>query len=59
MSWFRGARAMPGAEWVYEVTEPSLKFTRKVIPPISGIDFSPIWVLLGLDVINQIIRAIL
>ena len=59
ISWIKGARGVPGAEWIYEVTEPPLGFARKNIPAISGIDFSPIWVLLGLDVIGQIVRAVL
>ncbi len=38
-----------------KLTEPILSRIRKIIPPIAGIDFSPVFLLLGLTFISKTI----
>lgn len=40
---------------LYRVTEPVLSPIRRVIPPLGGIDISPIVVIIGASVIKQLI----
>ena len=48
LSWV-GARARhPAIPLVYQVTEPVLAPFRKVIPPIAGIDLSPLFALIAI-----------
>ena len=48
LSWV-GARARhPAIPLVYQVTEPILAPFRKVIPPIAGIDLSPLFALIAI-----------
>ncbi len=48
LSWVgRGARH-PVIPLVYQLTEPLLRPVRRVIPPIAGIDLSPLFVLIAL-----------
>jgi YggT family protein len=58
MSWFspQGMRRHPLSDLLYSLTEPLLRPARRLIPPISGIDFSPIavFVLLQLTLILMI-----
>lgn len=44
---------------VYEFTEPVLEPIRRVLPPMSGLDFSPLIALLLLDVLRRILFSIL
>lgn len=51
-----------GMIWYYlrRITEPVMKPVRKIIPPMGGMDFSPIIVLIGLSVLQRIvIRALI
>ncbi len=43
-------------DFLYRITEPVLKRIRSVIPPIGGIDLSPLILLLALFFIQQQIR---
>lgn len=48
LSWVgRGARH-PVVPLVYQLTEPLLRPVRRVIPPIAGIDLSPLFVLIAI-----------
>ena len=48
LSWLgRGVRH-PFVPLVYQLTEPVLRPIRKVIPPIAGIDLSPLFALIGI-----------
>jgi YggT family protein len=46
LSWFGQKFRHPIIPLVYQLTEPVLRPFRKVIPPISGIDLSPLFVLI-------------
>lgn len=66
MSWLVAFRVLNvdnrivGMIWYYlrRLTEPMMKPVRKILPPMGGLDFSPIIVLIGLSVLqNILIRA--
>lgn len=44
---------------VYQVTEPVLEPIRRILPPMSGLDFSPLIALLLLDVLRRILFSVL
>ena len=39
--------------FLWDVTEPVLAPVRRVLPPMAGLDFSPLIVILGLSFINN------
>lgn len=45
----------PAVRFIYEATEPFLKPVRELLPPMGGFDFSPIVLLIGVQVIGQIL----
>ncbi len=51
LSWVNPGLHSPVTEIIYRLTEPLLAPVRRIIPPISGFDLSPIVVLLGLQLI--------
>jgi YggT family protein len=59
LSWFRVNPYHPAVAFLYQITEPILKPLRNVIPPLGMLDISPIVALILLDIIRQIIRAII
>lgn len=44
----------PIARFLYQVTEPVLAPIRSVLPPLGGIDLSPLVVFLGISVLMQL-----
>jgi len=48
LSWVGGRMRHPVIPLVYQLTEPVMRPVRKVIPPIAGIDLSPVFVLIGI-----------
>ncbi|WP_133130025.1 YggT family protein [Legionella yabuuchiae] len=59
MSWVNPTWHNPAAEILYLLTEPLLRLGRRVIPDISGFDFSPILVIVVLKVITLFIGGLL
>jgi YggT family protein len=51
----------PIVQTLYRLTEPALAFVRKKLPfvVVSGIDFSPLVIIFGLQLIDILIRGIL
>ncbi|MCY3781003.1 MAG: YggT family protein [Chloroflexi bacterium] len=45
----------PIARFLYQVTEPVLAPIRSALPPMGGIDLSPLVVFLGISVIMQLV----
>jgi YggT family protein len=52
LSWLAPYNNNPAVGILYQVTEPLMRPARKVLPPISGMDFSPIIVLLVIKVLE-------
>ena len=45
--------------WVYRLTEPVLGPVRNLLPSLGGIDFSPILVLVGIQLIESLVVRML
>lgn len=57
LSWLgRGARH-PVVPLVHQLTEPLLRPVRRVIPPIAGIDLSPLFVLIAIRFVLVLLGA--
>lgn len=55
LSWVSPGGYNPVASLLYSITEPLMRPARRMIPPISGIDLSPMAVLLVLYVLRMLI----
>ena len=51
VSWTNLPRDHPAVRLLHQLTEPVLVPIRKVLPPMGGIDFSPLVLLIGLRVL--------
>jgi YggT family protein len=49
----------PIVRFLYQVTEPVLKPIRNALPPMQGMDFSPIIVFVGIMILQRIIVSVL
>lgn len=57
LSWVPSLRENVVGQWIESVTEPVFALVRKVLPPLGGLDLSPLAVLLILRVIrNTLLR---
>lgn len=45
----------PALQLVWQLTEPIMAPVRKVIPPMGGLDFSPIFVFLGIQFVQSLL----
>ena len=52
MSWVRADRRHPFVQLVYNLTEPVIAPIRRVVPPMGGLDFSPMILLLALRLLR-------
>jgi len=59
LSWVRVSPYHPAVELLYRITEPILAPLRRVIPSIGMMDISPIIALLLLQIIQEILVAII
>lgn len=55
LSWFQLDPSNPVVRVTEAVTEPVLRPIRKVLPPAAGIDFSPLVLLLALQLLRRLI----
>lgn len=56
MSWIPNLdQNNPIARFLYQATEPVLAPIRSALPPMAGIDLSPLVVFLGISVIIQLV----
>ena len=49
----------PILRFVYQATQPIMEPVRRLMPSMGGLDFSPIIVLLGLDLLRGLIIQVL
>jgi len=59
LSWVRVSPYHPAVEFLYRITEPILAPLRKVIPPIGMVDVSPVIALILLQIIQEVLVAII
>ena len=55
MSWLPGARHNALGRIVYRLTEPVLAPIRRALPPIAGLDWSPLVLLLMLQLLKRLL----
>ena len=53
-SWIRVSSRHPLARIVYSLTEPVLAPIRRVLPPMGGLDFSPMVLLIALRLLSRL-----
>jgi YggT family protein len=49
----------PIMRFIYDVTEPIMAPVRRILPPMSGLDFSPMIVLILAGIVRQILIQII
>jgi len=58
-SWISPGQYNPAIALLASMTEPMLRPARRLLPPISGIDLSPLLVLLALQVLKMLLVGLL
>jgi YggT family protein len=59
LSWVNPGAYNPVTSLIYSLTAPVLQPIQKLIPPISGIDLSPLFALIGLQVLRMLVMPLL
>jgi len=59
LSWIRVSPYHPAVEFLYRITEPILAPLRRAIPPIGMMDISPVIALILLQIVQQVLVAII
>ena len=49
----------PIVRFIVQATDPIMEPVRRLMPPMGGLDFSPIIVLFGIDLLRRVILTIL
>ena len=55
MTWMQVRPTHPLAEFVRKITEPALEPLRRLVPDIAGLDFSPLILLVGIQVFRGLL----
>ena len=59
LSWFpKVDPSNPIVRFLFEATEPILRPIRQALPQTAGIDFSPLIVLVGIQVLNSLLTRL-
>lgn len=58
LSWFPQAAEVPLLQPVYQITDPYLNLFRGIIPPIFGLDLSPILAFVTLNLLQSSTAAL-
>lgn len=59
MSWVNIDPYSPLARTIFNLTEPVLQPIRNLLPPASGIDFSPMIAIILIQILGQILASML
>jgi YggT family protein len=59
LPWFRIDYYHPAMQFLIRITEPVLAPLRRYIPPMGGLDFTPMVALLILWLAEQLLRALI
>jgi YggT family protein len=59
MSWISPGTYSPVNSLLYSLTNPILRPIQRIIPPLSGIDLSPLFAMIGLQVVRMLIMPLL
>ncbi|MAC46954.1 YggT family protein [Oceanospirillum beijerinckii] len=55
LSWVAPQSSHPGALLIYQITEPVMSPVRNILPSMGGIDLSPIFVFIGINVLEILV----
>ena len=55
LSWINPGGYNPALSLLYSLTEPLLRPARSLLPPISGLDLSPMLVMIGLVLLKMLL----
>ena len=55
VSWMRLPPSHPIAGVIYTLTEPALAPIRRALPAMGGLDFSPLVLLIGLQLLSSLL----
>ncbi len=58
LSWFPSMRDGEFARFVHRATEPLIEPVRRVLPTVGGFDFSPIIVIIVLNVMIRVVQQV-
>lgn len=59
LSWIPGALDHPAGYAVYKLSRPLLEPIRRLLPPMGGLDLSPLIAILLLEVIHRVVGEML
>ena len=59
LSWINPGNYNPVTALLYSITSPIMRPLQRLIPPISGIDLSPLVAIIGLQVLRMLIMPLL
>jgi len=59
ISWMGRGSTHPLVLLVYRLTEPVLAPVRSILPSFGGLDFSPVLVLIGIQVLERVLIQVL
>lgn len=55
LSWIAPHSYNPGAVLIHQITEPIMRPARNLIPPIGGLDLSPIFIFIAINLIEILV----
>jgi YggT family protein len=55
LSWIHVSRYNPAVSLLYSFTNPMLRWARKLLPPMAGIDFSPLIPIIGIQLARMLV----
>lgn len=59
MSWFRPDPSHPVVRLLARITEPILSPIRKLLPPMGGMDFTPIVAIVAIQILVRFLTGLL
>ena len=59
ISWINPGSYNPVSSLLHSLTSPVLRPVQRIVPPLSGIDLSPLFALIGLQVLRMLILPLL
>ena len=59
LSWINPGTSNPINDLLYSLTNPVLRPIQRLLPPLGGLDLSPLFALIGLQVLKMLVRPLL
>lgn len=58
LSWIQHSPSQPLIKFIYQITEPPLRFIRQYVPNFGGLDISPVILIVAVYIIERILIRI-